>query len=32
VKTSQSETLSDGKQTQTMKSVSNSTVIVNPGK
>ncbi len=30
VKTSQSETLSDGKQTQTMKSVSNSTVIVNP--
>ncbi|MBF8456787.1 hypothetical protein IV494_06280 [Kaistella sp. G5-32] len=32
VKTSQSETLSDGKQTQTMKSVSNSTVIVNPAK
>lgn len=32
VKTSQSETLSDGKQTQSMKSVSNSTVIVNPGK
>lgn len=32
VKTSQSETLSDGKQKQTMKSVSNSTVIVNPTK
>lgn len=30
VKTSQTETLSDGKQTQTMKSVSNSTVMVNP--
>ncbi len=30
VKTSQTETLSDGKQTQTMKSVSNSTVTVNP--
>lgn len=30
VKTSQTETLSDGKQKQTMKSVSNSTVIVNP--
>lgn len=32
VKTSQSETLSDGKQSQTMKSVSNSTVVVNPAK
>lgn len=32
VKTSQSETLSDGKQSQTMKSVSNSNVIVNPAK
>lgn len=32
VKTSQSETLSDGKQKQTMKSVSNSTVVVNPVK
>lgn len=32
VKTSQSETLSDGKQSQTMKSVSNSTVAVNPNK
>ncbi|WP_027377217.1 DUF6263 family protein [Kaistella palustris] len=32
VKTTQAETLSDGKQTQTMKSVSNSTVNVNPGK
>lgn len=32
VKTTQSETLSDGKQTQTMKSVSNSTVEVNPAK
>ena len=32
VKTSQAETLSDGKQTQTMKTVSNSTVIVNPNK
>lgn len=32
VKTSQSETLSDGKQSQTMKSVSNSTVVVNPVK
>ncbi|MGZ5211439.1 MAG: DUF6263 family protein [Kaistella sp.] len=30
VKTTQAETLSDGKQTQTMKSVSNSTVEVNP--
>ncbi|KMQ71942.1 DUF6263 family protein [Chryseobacterium koreense] len=30
VKTSQVETLSDGKQSQTMKSVSNSTVTVNP--
>lgn len=30
VKTSQSETISDGKQKQTMKSVSNSTVVVNP--
>ena len=32
VKTSQTETLSDGKKSQTMKSVSNSTVIVNPTK
>ncbi|MDQ0477380.1 DUF6263 family protein [Chryseobacterium sp. MDT2-18] len=32
VKTTQAETLSDGKQSQTMKSVSNSTVIVNPSK
>lgn len=32
VKTSQSETISDGKQKQTMKSVSNSTVVVNPVK
>lgn len=32
VKTTQTETLSDGKQSQTMKSVSNSTVIVNPAK
>ncbi|WHF51636.1 DUF6263 family protein [Chryseobacterium gotjawalense] len=32
VKTAQTETLSDGKQSQTMKSVSNSTVIVNPSK
>lgn len=32
VKTSQSETLSDGKQSQTMKSVSNSTVMINPSK
>jgi hypothetical protein len=32
VKTTQSETLSDGKQSQTMKSVSNSTVEVNPAK
>lgn len=31
VKTTQSETLSDGKQSQTMKSTSNSTVTVNPG-
>ncbi len=31
VKTTQSETLSDGKQSQTMKSTSNSTVNVNPG-
>lgn len=31
VKTSQSETLSDGKQSQTMKSTSNSTIVVNPG-
>lgn len=30
VKTTQTETLSDGKQKQTMKSVSNSTVVVNP--
>lgn len=30
VKTTQSETISDGKQKQTMKSVSNSTVVVNP--
>lgn len=30
VKTTQSETLSDGKESQTMKSVSNSTVTVNP--
>ncbi|UOE40204.1 DUF6263 family protein [Chryseobacterium suipulveris] len=30
VKTTQSETLSDGKQSQTMKTSSNSTVIVNP--
>lgn len=30
VKTNQSESLSDGKQTQTMKSVSNSNVIINP--
>ncbi len=32
VKTTQTETLSDGKQSQTMKSVSNSTVVVNPNK
>ncbi len=32
VKTTQIETLSDGKQSQTMKSVSNSTVVVNPVK
>lgn len=32
VKTTQTETLSDGKQTQSMKSVSNSTVVVNPAK
>ena len=32
VKTTQTETLSDGKQSQTMKSVSNSTVVVNPVK
>ncbi|CAM3141308.1 DUF6263 domain-containing protein [Kaistella daneshvariae] len=32
VKTTQAETLSDGKQSQTMKSTSNSTVVVNPGK
>lgn len=32
VKTTQTETLSDGKQSQTMKSVSNSTVEVNPAK
>lgn len=32
VKTTQTETLSDGKQTQSMKSVSNSTVVVNPVK
>lgn len=32
VKTTQSETLSDGKQSQTLKSVSNSTVVVNPNK
>lgn len=32
VKTTQTETLSDGKQSQTMKSVSNSTVEVNPSK
>lgn len=32
VKTTQTETLSDGKQSQTMKSVSNSTVMVNPAK
>lgn len=32
VKTTQTETLSDGKQSQTMKSVSNSTVVVNPKK
>lgn len=32
VKTTQSETLSDGKQSQTMKSVSSSTVVVNPVK
>ena len=32
VKTTQTETLSDGKQSQTMKSVSNSTVMVNPSK
>lgn len=32
VKTVQTETLSDGKQSQTMKSVSNSTVVVNPSK
>ncbi|QDP84384.1 hypothetical protein FNJ88_01990 [Chryseobacterium sp. SNU WT5] len=32
VKTTQMETLSDGKQTQTMKSTSNSTVVVNPSK
>jgi len=31
VKTTQTETLSDGKQSQTMKSVSNSSVMVNPG-
>lgn len=30
VKTTQSETLSDGKQSQTMKSVSNSSVMINP--
>ncbi len=30
VKTNQTESISDGKQTQSMKSVSNSTVIVNP--
>lgn len=30
VKTTQAETLSDGKQSQTMKSTSNSTVVVNP--
>lgn len=30
VKTTQTETLSDGKEKQTMKSVSNSTVVVNP--
>lgn len=32
VKTTQTETLSDGKKSQTMKSVSNSTVVVNPSK
>ena len=32
VKTVQTETLSDGKQSQTMKSSSNSTVVVNPAK
>lgn len=32
VKTTQTETLSDGKQSQSMKSVSNSTVVVNPAK
>lgn len=32
VKTTQTETLSDGKQSQSMKSVSNSTVVVNPTK
>jgi hypothetical protein len=32
VKTTQTETLSDGKQSQTMKSISNSTVVVNPAK
>lgn len=32
VKTTQTETLSDGKETQSMKSTSNSTVQVNPGK
>ena len=32
VKTMQSETLSDGKQSQTMKSVSNSSVMINPAK
>lgn len=32
VKTVQTETLSDGKQSQTMKSSSNSTVVVNPSK
>ncbi len=32
VKTTQTETLSDGKQSQTMKTVSNSTVVVNPSK
>ena len=30
VKTTQAETLSDGKQSQTMKSVSNSSVMINP--
>ena len=32
VKTTQTETLTDGKQSQTMKSVSNSMVVVNPAK